>query len=78
MRRVLLVLALAALPAALAEAQQAPPRPGQLFREGFDLRKAEADALEATLAGKPDDLAARFKLLVNIIVGRDGGLRASP
>jgi tetratricopeptide (TPR) repeat protein len=61
---VLLATALATLQVETAQAQQSrPPTYASIAREGYRLTKVEAEALEAALAGNPDDLATRAKLL---------------
>lgn len=60
----LLAIALAALPVERGLAQQnQPPAYTSLAREGYRLTKPEAEALESALAGNPEDLATRTKLL---------------
>lgn len=60
----LLAVALAALPVEWASAQQGRPLPYERFaREGYRIDKAEAEKLEAHLAGRPDDLDTRTRLL---------------
>jgi hypothetical protein len=60
----LLAVALAALPVELALAQESRPMPYERFaREGYRIDKAEAEKLETHLAGHPDDLDMRARLL---------------
>jgi len=60
---ILLAIALLALPAASASAQQSPEVSyARIAREGYNLSKADAERLEATLGGNPDDLGVRAKL----------------
>jgi hypothetical protein len=48
----------------MASAQQSrPPDYASIAHEGGRLGKADAEKLEAALAGNPDDLATRSKLL---------------
>jgi hypothetical protein len=57
-------LALAVPPVEWAVAQQSqPPNYARIVREGYGLGNAEAEALEAAVAAKPDDLEARTRLL---------------
>ena len=64
LQRVLLATALATLQVETAQAQQSrPPTYASIAQEGYRLTKVEAEALEAALAGNPDDLATRAKLL---------------
>jgi hypothetical protein len=58
----LLGIALAALPVQWAFAQQGQPYE-RFAREGYRIGKAEAEKLEAALAGNPDDLDTRTRLL---------------
>ena len=56
----LLAIALVVLPMAPVLAQQSRAVPyTSIAREGYRLGKVEAEALEASLATNPDDLAAR-------------------
>jgi len=64
LRWILPAIALVTLPVEWAQAQQSPPPPyANIAREGYRLAKTEVEALEAALAGNPDDLATRTKLL---------------
>jgi hypothetical protein len=70
MKWVVLATALTGLPIDWASAQQSqPPQQGprpsyvDIIRQGYSLSKAEAEKLEAGIAGNPDDLPARTKLL---------------
>jgi tetratricopeptide (TPR) repeat protein len=62
---ILVALALTTLTAQWApQAQQSrPPSYAGIARDGYRLTKVEAEALEAALAGNPDDLITRTKLL---------------
>jgi hypothetical protein len=60
----LLAVALSTLPVGWASAQQSRPDPYErIAREGYRIDKTEAEKLEAVLAGNPDDLDTRTRLL---------------
>jgi|SRR5262245_39621129 len=83
LRWILPAIALATLPVEWAGAQQSPPPPyASIAREGYRLTKAQVETLETALAGNPDDLATRTKLLgfyfrgaINLY-GREGTIAA--
>ena len=64
LRRGLLAFVLAVLPVQWTSAQQGRPVPYERFaREGYRIDKAAAEKLEVHLAGRPDDLETRARLL---------------
>ena len=78
------MLAAAVLSAAFVTVQLTPAfaqspgvtSPAKLARDGYALTRSEAEDIESSLRNKPDDLAARTKLLGFYYPRRDAGLPA--
>jgi len=61
---IVLAVALLAIPVSSAPAQQSPQVSyRRIAQDGYSLGKVDAEKIEASLAGAPDDLQARTKLL---------------